>query len=172
MMSLFFSLILSTFFSINPVNTAHEFHLSKCDINYSKTEESLQISINLFIDDLELALSSIGYDSLRICSENESKDAELIIHRFIKEHLIIIVDDNMVEMNWIGKEISEDFAAVWSYLEVPNVHPTESIVIQNDILMSTFSDQQNVVKLILSTDRKSFFLFNRKDFTGRLNLNK
>jgi len=148
----------------------HEFHLSKCDINYSPQESSLQISLNLFIDDLELALAQDGHDSLAICTTKESYQAESIMYDFIQKHLRIIVDDQALEMIWIGKEISEDLAAVWSYLEIPNINPLRSIVIENDILMSSFEDQHNVVKLVMDKKRKSFFLFNNKDFKGRMDL--
>ena len=149
---------------------AHDFHLSKCDINYNASEKAIQISLNVFIDDLELALSQDGYDSLRICTPKESPLAEELMLNYFRKHLIIKVDEQPIELNWVGKEVSEDFAAVWSYLEVSNITPEKSISVMNDILLNEFDDQQNVVKLVMDKRRKSFFLFNIKEFEGRLDL--
>lgn len=148
----------------------HEFHLSKCDIDYSEEESALQISISIFIDDLEMTLKDQGYDNLKICTETEAPDAESLIFRYIQEHLVIEVDGRPVQLSWVGKEISEDLAAVWSYLQIDNVDPKESIAVTNDVLMASFDDQQNVVKLTMDKNRKSFFLFDRKEFAGTLNL--
>jgi len=148
----------------------HEFHLSKCDIDYNEEESSLQVSISIFIDDLELTLANQGHDSLSICTGKEAPEAEMMMFRYIQDHLVIEVDDVPVELQWVGKEISEDLAAVWSYLEVKNVQPEKSIKITNDVLMSSFDDQQNVVKLTMDKNRKSFFLFSRKEYVGKLKL--
>jgi len=148
----------------------HEFHLSKCDIDYSMDEQALQIAVSIFIDDLEATLAEEGFDNLGICSKKESADAEEVIMSYLQNHLIITVDGEPKELTWIGKEISEDLAAVWCYLVIANIRPTESIKVTNDILMSAFDDQQNVVKLTVDKKRKSFFLFNRDEYTGKLDL--
>ncbi len=148
----------------------HEFHLSKCDIDYSKEESTLQISISIFIDDLEMTLKEQGHDSLKICTQSEAPHAESLIFGYIQEHLVIEVDGKPAQLTWVGKEVSEDLAAVWSYLQIDNVDPKESIAVTNDILMASFDDQQNVVKLTMDKHRKSFFLFDRKEFAGTLNL--
>lgn len=170
MLSILVFLFLFNHSAVDDINLEHEFHLSKCDVDYNLEEAALQISISMFIDDLELTLEGLGYHDLKICSKDESPEAEEIILEYLQNHLLIKVDNADVQLNWVGKEISEDLAAVWSYLEVINVRPSESIFIQNDVLMEGFDDQQNVVKLEFDKSRKSFFLFNKGDFSGVLNL--
>ena len=148
----------------------HEFHLSKCDIDYSEEDTALQISISIFIDDLELTLGKLGHESLKICTGAEAPEAESLIFEYIQQHLIIHVDGEPRALTWVGKEVSEDLAAVWSYLQIENITPTESIAVTNDVLMASFDDQQNVVKLTMDKKRKSFFLFDRTEFEGTLNL--
>lgn len=151
-------------------NDIHEFHLSKCDIDYNVEANSLQIALSLFIDDLEGTLSSLGHDNLHICSQKEATEAEEIIFNYIQDHLLLRVDHESMKLNWVGKEISEDLAAVWCYLEVTDVLPKEIIHVQNDLLMESFDDQQNVVKLEIDKTRKSFFLFNKQEFSGSLEM--
>ena len=148
----------------------HEFHLSKCDIDYSQEESSLQISISIFIDDLEMTLKESGHDSLKICTGSEAPEAEALIFKYIQDHLTIVVDGQPMRLTWVGKEVSEDLAAVWSYLQVENITPQKTIAVSNDVLMESFNDQQNVVKLTMDKKRKSFFLFDRTEYEGTLNL--
>ena len=148
----------------------HDFHLSKCDIHYNIDESALQISLNLFIDDLETALSREGNDSLSICTPKEVVHADSLIHDYIMRHLRVKVDNADVELGWVGKEISEDFAAVWTYLEITNVNPQKIIEIENDLLMEIFEDQQNLVKLVMDKKRRAFFLFNYGEYGGTLDL--
>ncbi len=148
----------------------HDIHMSRCDIDYNKEASTLEISIRIFIDDLELDLRSMGHDSLKICTKYERPEAEQLIFDYLKKHLIIEVDNENYSLNWIGKEISEDLSAVWCYLQVDKVQPQQYLDITNEVLLSIYDDQQNVVKVVLEEER-SFFLFDRKESSGRVDLN-
>ena len=165
---IFFILILVSLSQESITSSIHDFHLSKCDVDFSKEEKSLQISISLFIDDLELALAQQGFDSLRICTPRESEHAESLILSYLSKHLAIKVDENPVQLEWVGKETSEDLSAVWCYLQVSSVDPREEIFIRNEVLMHLFEDQQNLVKIKFSKSKKSFFLFDRSEYSGSL----
>lgn len=150
----------------------HDFHLSKCEIEYSQSELSLQISISLFIDDLELALQQEGFDSLRICTQKEAPEAEQLILAYLDKNLQLTVDNQSAQLEWVGKEASEDLAAVWCYLQISGINPQKKISIRNEVLMELFEDQQNLVKLKYSQDKKSFFLFDKSEYSGILELSK
>ena len=83
-MKLFVFIFFSLIGLITDLNEkSHDFHLSKCDIIYSTEEKAFQISLQLFIDDLEIALAAEGHENLGICTPNESDKAETIIHESI-----------------------------------------------------------------------------------------
>ena len=67
-------LFLSSFFYL-----AHTFHVSKTMVEYSEKEKSLQISVHLFIDDLEESLKNEGHTKVFVCTERESAQAEKYI---------------------------------------------------------------------------------------------
>ena len=162
-------LIISLLFSFESM---HDFHLSKCEIEYSETEDALQISISLFIDDLELALQQQGHDSLRICTKKEAPEAEQLILSYLDKYLRFTIDNQNVQLEWVGKEVSEDLSAVWCYLQISSIEPKKNISITNEVLMELFEDQQNLVKLKYSKDKKSFFLFDKSEYSGILELSK
>jgi len=148
----------------------HDFHLSRCDINYSAEEQSLQIAVSVFLDDLELTLARLGKTDLAFCTVDESPEAEDELFEYLKSHLLIEVDGQVMQLQWVGKEASEDLAAVWSYLEITNISPRQNIIVTNDILLDSFDDQQNMTKVVMDRKRKSHFLFDKSDFTGELKL--
>ena len=170
-MSLLFLIsILYSFFHGSAENLSHDFHLSKCDIVFDSDEQTLQISLNIFIDDLENALSLKGQKDLFLCTEKELDEADVYISDYLTEKLRLKVDGNPVHSNYLGKEMSEDLAAVWCYLEVERVNPKQSISVEYDLLMEVFDDQKNLVKVQLDKSNKSFFIFGQNDYFGTAKL--
>jgi hypothetical protein len=152
---LFFFIIIG-----NPVETnVHEFHLSKTTINYDSEEMAIQISTSIFIDDLELSLKEMGYDSLKICTRKEKENAELYIHEYLKEHLVVEIDGIKLSLSFLGKEQSDDLAAVWCYLEAYDVPDFKEISITNTILTNQFEDQKNITMVQVDKERIAHILF-------------
>lgn len=150
----------------------HDFHLSKCDVIYSRTDRAFQMSLHLFIDDLEAALSAKGHSELGICTPQESSEGEDLMYRYIIDHLQIDIDGKTVIPGWVGKELSDDLAGVWCYLEIFSAEATQSISIRNNLLIEIYADQRNIVKIQHSEDQKAYFLFDNKNFDGMLNITK
>ncbi len=150
----------------------HDFHLSKCDIIYNSEENAIQISLQLFIDDLELALAAKGHKNLGICTSKETLEAEELIHAYVSDHLRMNIDGVPLDLTWIGKEVSDDLAGIWCYLEVHPNEPRQSIDIRNDLLVEMFADQRNIVKLVYNPEVKAHFLFDNKDIEGTLKITK
>lgn len=151
-----------------PFIAAHEFHVSKCVIDCKKSEEAIQVALHIFIDDLEEALRQQGADKLFICTEKESKKAEKYMIRYLQNHFKIIVNEEAVEYNFIGKEISDDIQAVWCYLEVENVNTINSLELRNDILMEVFDDQRNIINLKVD-GTEEFLMFDKGNASKTFN---
>ena len=148
--------------------SAHEFHVSKCQIEYNAGENSLQISLHIFIDDLEEALRQRGKDGLFLCTEREAKEAVTYLVEYLNDRLNIEVDKKKVKPEFVGKEISEDLAAVWCYLEVKQVNELSSISVSNKLLLEVFEDQKNIVSIKGPGNKKGFFLFQNGDDSGSI----
>jgi len=153
-------------------NGVHEFHLSKCDINYNEEEKALQISLRIFIDDLEEAIAAVlKEDNLKLCTSKEAVNADSILVVYLSENLKVDVDNVKHQISYVGKEVSDDLLAVWCYFEVLDVAPQKAISIENKILIETFDDQSNVVSLKYSKDKKDYFLLQKGETSGTLQLN-
>lgn len=136
----------------------HEFHVSKCLVNYSEEDQSLQISIHIFIDDFESALKDKEVQ-LFLGTEKEKPSGDQLVASYLSEKLKIKVDGVDKSFEYIGKEISEDLEALWCYFEIENTNPNQKIEIENTILMELFDDQKNIVSLKGPLQTKAYFLF-------------
>jgi len=157
-MPLFF-LLISLIIGSPSLVDSHEFHMSKTTINYDTEEMAIQISTSIFIDDLELSLKELGHDSLKFCTRNEKEDAEVILLDYLKKNLIIDADGVELSFSFLGKEQSDDLAAVWCYMEIYDVEPFKEISISNTILTSQFDDQKNITMVQVDKDRIAHILF-------------
>ncbi len=139
----------------------HDFHVSKCLVEYNKTERALQVSMHIFIDDLEEALRRQGADQLFICTEREAAEAETHLQRYLEQNFRLQANGEPVAYEFLGKEISDDLAAVWCYLEVTNVDHLEQLTVTNRMLTEVYDDQKNIVSVFGPGDRKGLLLFQR-----------
>lgn len=139
----------------------HEFHVSKCQIEYVETEQSLQISMHIFIDDLEEALRQRGKDQLFICTKREAKEAEQYLIDYLRNRISIKVNEQKVDFNFVGKEISDGLAAVWCYLEVKGIDQLSQLEISNKLLQEVFEDQKNLMSIIGPNGKKGYALFQK-----------
>ncbi len=138
----------------------HPLHVSICDIEYQKDQRSLQISSRMFVDDLELALSS----KTNVDNYFDNRDRSLIdndLKVLLKEKLKLKVNGKPLEINYLGYEIEND--VLWCYLEATRVKPLKSIDLEYTVLLDTFDDQFNLVHVrYLGTTKSLRFL---KDHT-------
>ena len=160
----YFLLFLLSFFT-NPPIADHEFHISKCEIAYNEADQAIQISLHLFIDDLEEALAAKGFKNLAIGMDEETAKAEQHIADYLAEQFEISINGEQHTYSFLGKELSEDLQAVWCYLEIENITSVEQLTVRNQILTQTFDDQKNIISIRSSAKgRKGYFLFDGTTF--------
>ena len=148
----------------------HEFHLSKSTINYNTADGSLQITMHIFIDDLEVALAEKGVSKLYIGTEKEDTTADLHISEYIAEHFKLKGDDKSLQPQFLGKELSKDLAAIWCYMEVTLDQELEQMDISHNLLMEVFADQKNVITIKKDKKRADDLLLDLSDFEAKVKL--
>jgi len=154
-------IFISTFGSFH---TLHEFHVSKCLVEFKAEKEEIQISMNIFIDDLEIALKNMGIDSLYIGTEKESTVADEYIQKYLERTFMVGVNDSE-KSTWlyIGKEVSEDLTSVWCYLLIEVKDEIDQLYIKNSILLETYDDQKNITSIIGPKKVKTSFMGTKGD---------
>ncbi len=146
--------------------TFHKYYLSLTDIQYNKTNKSLEIITNVFMDDIELELNKKYNVNLQLTSPQQYKKTDSLFQNYFKEKLKFTIDQEPKAFNYIGIEFEGDL--VFIYMEINNVTNPKQFEISNTILLQNFEDQKNIVKVKLNNKRKSDIL-NKKNIKTVLN---
>lgn len=137
----------------------HAFHTSLTEIQYNAKEKSLEISIRMFTDDLETALTKASNgQKIMIGGKNDNSDA--ILNKYIQQHFAILTPQKQKKpMTVLGKELEGD--ATWVYVEIPNGQDFKGNILYNNIMQELFDDQTNLVNFLQPNGKKTY-LFNAK----------
>ena len=139
----------------------HKFHVSRCMAEYNEDEEALQMRLHIFLDDLEDALALGGADDLHLCTENERDDAEAYLGRYLRKQLSFTINGVPADFNFLGKEISDDYLAVWCYLEITDVPSLKKLTVNNAVLLDLYDDQKNIMHIIGPKRKQGTLLFRK-----------
>lgn len=143
----------------------HPFHVSVCSIHYAGEEESLQITMKIFADDLEEALNKAPYrlDEEPYIDVLNPQDPQVIdakVEQYIRKHFELTVNGEITEPVFLGYELED--LAMWCYLEVTGIKKVDTIKIHNSILTTSFDDQVNIVHVDYQDAIKSMKLAGNK----------
>jgi hypothetical protein len=141
------------------VRGLHAFHTSLTEIQYNAKEKSLEISIRMFTDDLETALTKANNgQKIMIGGKNDNSNA--VLNKYIQQHFTILTPQKQKKaLTVLGKELEGD--ATWVYVEIPNSQDFKGHILYNSLMQEMFDDQTNLVNFIYLGNKKTY-LFNAK----------
>ena len=135
---------------------SHPFYVSICQINFNEQNHSLEISVKIFADDLQAALSERNIENLFLGESREIPQSNQFILEYLTENLSISANGKPREFSFIGKELEDD--AVWCYMEIKNVNVLNSIEVKDTILTGMFDTQNNIVQVTSNGKTKNLLL--------------
>ena len=141
--------------------TAHKYYLSLTQITYNSYSKSVEVIINVFVDDIETTLNKLHTKDLRLNTAKEPKDTDVYFQQYLKNHVQFKINDAAVTFNYIGKEYDGDI--VFFYLEIQEVEQVATIEIKNTLLVKDFPKQQNLIKSKVNGKHKSVLLSKKND---------
>lgn len=130
--------------------------MSLTQINYSEEQQTLQIIVRVFIDDLETEINTLSQDKIELGTEREPLNIDRIYKSYLNSHLHFYIDKHPKPFQYIGNEYKND--QVFFYLEVAEIDSIQSLGIQNTMLHNSFQEQENIVKTSIYDKHKSFIL--------------
>ena len=160
-MKYFIWLVLITWSSLAPLRAAddHDIHVCLSEVRWNAASTSFEVSVKIFIDDLELALGKSGVSGLHIGTPKESKDADTYIGQYLDQHFRIAINGIHLSGNFIGKEVAEDYQAIWCYIEFAAPQTPKSCSITNDVFFELYDDQRNILEAHMSPSHKAYTIF-------------
>ena len=133
----------------------HDFHFSRTKAHYNKETQTLQMSMNVFTDDLELAVRTMGIEDFKIdIKTDEVTDSLMSI--YILSKFQAIHAGRKLEIDWVGYECDYDITYV--YVESEKFSLDSTLLIDQTLLMEIFDDQENVLDFESSKIEESYLL--------------
>lgn len=157
----FLTILLSSCFSSwVSASKAHDIHVSVCELRWNEESGAFEVSVKIFIDDLERALTMEGAPGLFIGTPKESEEANRYIASYLRKHFTIDVDGTRLVPDFLGKEISDDLLAVWCYVQFPaKMSRSQKCTLSNDILLELYDDQRNIMDIKMHKAHKDYTIF-------------
>lgn len=119
---------------------------------YNQKEKTFEISIRIFTDDFEKALSAASDTKIRLAA-NDKNDA--LIEKYVHTHFgYVNVQKQPIAIKYIGHEIEAD--ANWLYLEMPYTESLTGGTLKQNALMELFDDQVNMINIQYQSQKKTF----------------
>ena len=135
----------------------HPIHVSVTEIEFDKKDAALEIMMRVFIDDLELTLrNSVNNAELDILNPPAGTTIDQLMSNYLTDHFQIALDGKARDPRYLGHEREGD--AMIFFIEVADVSNWKTIKVHNDIIMSTYEDQSNLVHVYVDDKVKSLRL--------------
>lgn len=135
----------------------HDFHASVTQMQYNPKERAFEISIRIFTDDFEKALSQEANTKVHLDgSPGQPHDKnEPLIEKYIRSHFAYVNPQKQTKpITYVGHEVEAD--ANWIYLEMPYSEPFKGGLLKQNVLMEMFDDQVNMVNIQYQGQKKTF----------------
>ena len=142
---------------------SHEFYISITQIDHNPKNDSLEISVKMFTDDLENAIESYNDVKLRLGGEKEHESSTQLIQDYVLENLELSQNGKDIKLNFIGKKVELD--VTWCFLEAKDIKSISSLTVENNLLLDVIESQTNIVHVNYQDENSSLMLnkVNTKD---------
>lgn len=149
---------LFTFWAV--ATNAHPFYVSICQVDFNKENQSLEISVKIFANDLLVALEKTGATKIFLGETKENPETDKFIFNYLKSELKFKVNGKNVNYSFVGKEMETD--VVWSYLEINGISELNEIEVECDLLTEEFNSQSNIIQINNGEGIKNLLLSKQK----------
>lgn len=134
----------------------HPFYIAVTEINLNTSDKTLEISCKMFADDLEKIIEKNNHTRFDISADKDQRKFESYIAAYVKNHLNVSIDGNVLNLSFLGFEKENESA--YCYFQVENISALKKIDINNSLLHDLTSDQINIIHVIVNGKRQSIKL--------------
>ncbi|GEP41713.1 DUF6702 family protein [Brevifollis gellanilyticus] len=153
---------------------AHSLHQSTAEAEYNSVTQKLEVSLTVFINDLELALMRHS-EKLLSFEKTPADQFDAVILDYLTNCLVLTNDaGKRATITWLGREKDEESAksndpAVTLYFEMSVPGDLKSWTLRHAVFGNIFKDQVNLMHLKMA-GRDVQMSFKAEDGTKRLGM--
>ncbi|MCK5639067.1 MAG: peptidase E [Flavobacteriaceae bacterium] len=130
-------------------------------IKHVKEENSIQITMRFFIDDIEKIINNRFKKEFNLATNEELTETDKFLNIYIHQKFEVKINDQLIEYTFLGKEYDND--VMFFYLESTDIKEINSIEVKNKMLLEMFEEQQNYIKLHINDQIKTMVLMREND---------
>lgn len=134
----------------------HPFFMSVTEIEFNKTEKTLEVSCKIFTEDFEKTLRMHDTHPIDLLNPKLKSNMNAQVENYIKTHLTIKTNGRSGQLNFMGFEQEEE--ATVCYFQLSGIEAIKTIEVFNDLLYEYSTQQINIVHAIVNKERKSIRL--------------
>lgn len=135
---------------------AHDFHVSVTNAEYKDDSRKLQISLKVFIEDLEDALSDTHQRKIKIENAGIDPTVDQLVYSYLQEKFTLANDADTLELQYVGHEIEVDICFI--YMEIADFPVDKELFVGNSLFFDRFEDQSNIINIRYQEEVYSVFL--------------
>jgi len=153
-------LILFSLLAINS-NDSHKHNVSITNAKLNNTNNKIEISIELIAHDVEYYFEIKQDINLKLASKNEYIKSDSLLAFYINRNLKFYINEELINLNFLGKQVNNDESLLLYFDKDIPANFTDMRVV-NSILISVFSNQQNILHLQGQISESYTFNINNK----------
>ena len=151
--NIFRSISLMLFILLPFTMQAHKYYTSVTQLDFNPTEKCFQVTMNVFVDDLEAVLTQENKQAVKWKSDQAELNALLL--KYLNKHFNVKLNKKpATEFRLIGTREQKDLLTI--FFEIPVDKAVKNIEITDTFLMDMFPIQSNVVNLNYKNQKHSF----------------
>ncbi len=149
--------ILLVFLSLFTCNAMHPVHLSVTNVEYFNKGKYFEISVRLFLNDLEKNLDANNNIILNIGKNNEDKNANIYITNYVANNLIFTLNGEKIPLNKynLTKKKIEDLT-IWLTFKIRYKPIFNNVKITNTLMFDLYPDQKNMLIFTINNNQMAF----------------
>ena len=162
-----FAIVFLYLLLIPNVSKAHKFYTSVTQMEYNDNEKCFQITMNVFLDDLEIALTQANHQQVKWSNDQPLLNQKLL--QYLTNHFVVSINQQKInQLKLIGTQEQKDLLTI--YFEIPLNKKATEFAIENTFFLDLFPAQTNMVNLAY-LNKKHSFLFQKNQTKQFFTLN-
>jgi hypothetical protein len=131
---------------------AHSVHTSTAEAEYNGKTKRLEVSLTVFVSDLELALIRQSEREMRM-DKTPAAEFDAQIQAYLAKHFMVTdAAGKVAKMEWVGREKDADSAksddpAVVLFFEIALPEGLSGLTLRHAVFQDLFKDQINLLQL-------------------------
>lgn len=133
----------------------HKYYVTITNVELNQKTQAFEISIKFIGHDLERVLENAGVPNLYLGTEKENAKSDEYIMKYINKHFQIKIDEKLVKLNFVGKEVNDD-DFIYCYLESEKLNSPNKISFTSSLLTEMFDEQANILYLKVNNKKVNY----------------